>query len=354
MIYKHIMERLAMYIENCFLGSNSSKGFYSLYDSFCSDKTADTVYILKGGPGCGKSTLMKTVAKAAEEKGYDVERVWCSGDPDSLDAINIVQKKLIIADGTSPHVLEPPLTGIVGKYLDLSRYYDMKNAADVRKNISVLNTKYKNLYARAYDMINAAASVRASEYEVADKTAMEQVIRPMAKELVLNLADGRFGRQRHVFLSALCCRGFVTFFDGVTSGSGRIYRLAISPLAGKIFMKAASDAVKEEGFDSIMVHDPIEPEEISSLIFPDRCVLTIENISGQNSARFKSIDVDFDAGRFSGNENDGASLSSTLFKKAESMLKDAKAIHDDIEALYRPYVNFSAVEYETQKIVESL
>ena len=56
-----------------------------------------------GESGCGKSTLMKRVAAAAEERGLQVEYIRCSGDPDSLDAILLPEKKTAIVDGTAPH-----------------------------------------------------------------------------------------------------------------------------------------------------------------------------------------------------------------------------------------------------------
>ena len=70
-----------------FLGANSPSGFYSLYDHLLPPERASRFYILKGGPGCGKSTLMRQVARQAEEAGEEVEYILCSGDPDSLDAI---------------------------------------------------------------------------------------------------------------------------------------------------------------------------------------------------------------------------------------------------------------------------
>ena len=47
-----------------FLGANSAGGFVSLYDTWIDQKNTQAFYVIKGGAGCGKSTLMKTVAVA--------------------------------------------------------------------------------------------------------------------------------------------------------------------------------------------------------------------------------------------------------------------------------------------------
>ena len=47
-----------------FLGANSPTGFYSLYDQLIDPEEAQELFILKGGPGCGKSSLMRRVGAA--------------------------------------------------------------------------------------------------------------------------------------------------------------------------------------------------------------------------------------------------------------------------------------------------
>ena len=90
-----------------FLGANSPTGFYSLYDQLLPPEQASAIYILKGGPGCGKSTLMRRVAALAQEAGEPVEYILCSGDPDSLDAIVLPDRHAAIVDGTAPHDTAP-------------------------------------------------------------------------------------------------------------------------------------------------------------------------------------------------------------------------------------------------------
>ncbi|MBQ6756528.1 MAG: hypothetical protein IJP43_06255 [Oscillospiraceae bacterium] len=64
-----------------FLGANSPRGFYSLYDGFI-DPKRDELRIIKAGPGSGKSTFMRIIAEKAEKKGLETELIRCSGDPD--------------------------------------------------------------------------------------------------------------------------------------------------------------------------------------------------------------------------------------------------------------------------------
>lgn len=88
-----------------FLGANAPTGFYSLYDQLLDRDEARRVYILKGGPGSGKSTLMGRTAHLLAQSGQRVEYIHCSGDPDSLDAVIFPALGAAIVDGTAPHVV---------------------------------------------------------------------------------------------------------------------------------------------------------------------------------------------------------------------------------------------------------
>lgn len=90
-------------IKRVFPGGNTSKGFFSYYD-FIIEKDANRIFVIKGGPGVGKSSMMKKVAKELLEKGYDVEYHHCSSDNNSIDGIVIPKLKVAMIDGTAPHV----------------------------------------------------------------------------------------------------------------------------------------------------------------------------------------------------------------------------------------------------------
>ena len=86
-----------------FLGANTAGGFVSRFDQLHADRRIRTLVILKGGPGCGKSTFMKQLRTTAAELGADTESCPCSSDPSSLDALLIPAAGLAVVDGTAPH-----------------------------------------------------------------------------------------------------------------------------------------------------------------------------------------------------------------------------------------------------------
>lgn len=87
---------------NFFLGANSGDGFQSLFPRFAGDDTYDLM-ILKGGPGVGKSTFLHLVGESMAAAGEPVEYLWCSGDPNSLDALALPRMGCALVDGTPPH-----------------------------------------------------------------------------------------------------------------------------------------------------------------------------------------------------------------------------------------------------------
>lgn len=118
-----------------FLGGNTPSGFYSLYHQLSDPRQFRAVYIIKSGPGSGKSTLMRRVGRHAQAEGLDTEEVLCSGDPDSLDAVIIPALGAVVVDGTAPQGIVPlvhfGLCGwchdvvVVPEILEFPGYFDL-------------------------------------------------------------------------------------------------------------------------------------------------------------------------------------------------------------------------------------
>ena len=118
-----------------FLGANSGLGFQNLFGKFCAPEDFYDLIVLKGGPGAGKSTMMRRIGEAAEKRGEQVEYLYCSGDPDSLDGVHIPRLRTAVVDGTAPHVVEPKYPAAADRYVNLGEFYDIAAAKTAREDI---------------------------------------------------------------------------------------------------------------------------------------------------------------------------------------------------------------------------
>ena len=124
-----------------FAASNSAQGFKNYYDNVFDVKKYSKIYIIKGGPGTGKSYFMKNVAEYAEELGFSVTYIYCSSDPNSLDGIIIEELKIAILDGTAPHACEASLPGAAENIVNLGEFWNTSVLSGSRKIIENLNSQ---------------------------------------------------------------------------------------------------------------------------------------------------------------------------------------------------------------------
>ena len=133
-----------------FVGANSGAGFQNLFSEIVDLEDTYDFMVLKGGAGVGKNTFMREIGRAMEAAGTEVEYLWCSGDPDSLDGVVLRQLRCAVADGTAPHVIEPRYPAAVDRYVDLGRFYDLTaakaDAAAVKEYTRLYQVQTKLLF----------------------------------------------------------------------------------------------------------------------------------------------------------------------------------------------------------------
>ena len=244
----------------CFyLGANSPTGFYSLYDQLLEPEQAETIYILKGGPGCGKSSLMRRVAQAMEEKGASVEYIACSGDPDSLDAVVFPALNTAIVDGTAPHVVEPKYPGLVERYVNLGDCYDRAGLQPLRQELMGCMKGYKACYQRAYRCLTAAAQIGEDLRSLLLTPALEAKMAKRARGILsreVKKGDGEAGRAVQRFLGGVTWKGVLCQFETVDALCKRVYELADTyGLAHSMLTHLAAGALAS-GHDVIVCPSP--------------------------------------------------------------------------------------------------
>ena len=348
-----------------FLGANTPRGFYSLYDELIDRSAARAVYILKGGPGCGKSTLMRRVAARAEERGVPVERVLCSGDPDSLDAVVLPTLGAALVDGTAPHVVEPMLPGVVDHYVNLGDCYDFAALAPLRGEIEGCMKGYRGCYERAYRCLAAAERLRADERGLLLTPALEARLVKRADGILRrevrrnkSAAPGKTVRR---FLDAVTCKGALTLYDTAAAQCHRIYELADTYGLAHGMLEHLARGVAAAGYDAVLCPSPACPERTMHLIVPALGLAFLTVGAGQSLPvhPYRRIRVDAMADgetvrRSRPRLRFARKVAAALTEEAVASLAEAKGMHDQVEALYNPHVDFAAVEATADRIAGEL
>ena len=336
-----------------YLGANSPGGFYSLYDQLLDPGEAEELLILKGGPGCGKSTLMGQVAARAEEQGLRVEYIRCSGDPDSLDAILLPDRRAAIVDGTAPHVVEPRLPGAVERYVDLGACYDHAGLRKIRGELEGAMKGYKDCYARAYRCLRAAAELTADRVALLQTPELEAKMAKRAKGILsreCRRSGGGEGKVRQRFLSAVTHQGLLTEFGTVERQCRRVYELADTYGLGHLLLTHLLAGALAAGWDVIACPSPLFPDRLEHLMLPQLSLafVTTGGAAVWPHRPYRRLRMDAMADRELLQRNKARlsfsrKVSAALLDEAVSSLAQAKAMHDDLERLYNPYVDFGRV-----------
>ncbi|MGN1004589.1 MAG: hypothetical protein ACI4O5_07090 [Oscillospiraceae bacterium] len=336
-----------------FLGANSPQGFYSLYDQLIDPAQAQAIYILKGGPGCGKSSLMHRVAQRAEDAGESVEYIQCSGDPDSLDAILLPERRTAIVDGTAPHVLEPVYPGVVESYVNLGECYDKAGLNTVRNEIMSCMTGYKGCYKRAYRCLGAAAEIAEDMRAILTTEALEEKAAKRAHGILgreVRAAGSGSGQVVQRFLGAVTHQGLVRYYDTADALCKRIYVLEDSYGLSHLLLTHLLNAVAAAGYDVVACPSPLAPDRLEHLLIPGLSLAFLSACPAlpydKRPYRRIRIDAMVDAELARRNKarlRFSRKVSSALIDEAVDSLAQAKAMHDELESLYNPHVDFDRV-----------
>ncbi len=254
-----------------FLGANTANGFVGFTDELY-DSTWQA-YLIKSGPGTGKSTLMKRLYREMTALGIEAEVICCSSDPSSLDGVRFPSLKMCIFDATAPHVIEPQYWGAVEQLVPLSLCMDEQVLHQKAEEIVQATRENRELHARCRKYIHAASALLRENRRAAEAVLDVDKIRSTAARL----AAQEFGEKRgkgtvtHRFLSAVTPEGFLTFADTLQALCPRIYTVEddVGAAAHALLTELLRHA-QAAGLSTIACPCPLAPEEgPEHLLFPD-------------------------------------------------------------------------------------
>ncbi len=343
-----------------FLGANSKNGFCSKYHELIDLKEAKRVFIIKGSPGCGKSTLMRKVSARLDT---DTLNIYCSSDPDSLDAVIFPKLGVALVDGTSPHVVEPTYPLAVEEYINLSAFLKQDEVAKRRDSIIETTDRYKRQFSRAYRLISCAGILQEDIKTLAEDGFDKARLTKKAKGIVSRElhATGHRGVKKGRFLSAISPKGYITLYDTVKAMSDRIVALHDTYGIGETLLSAISADAVALGHTVYECYSPLAPERLEHLILPDArlsfVTLDKKDLGVLSVTKRMHLDPMLDQNHIRANRGKlrfGKSLAQDPIEAACDELKNGKSVHDELEALYRPCIDFEQVDALSESLANRI
>ena len=346
-----------------FLGANSASGFVSCFDLSYNVKNGDTAYIIKGGPGTGKSSLMKYIAAACVKAGKTVELFPCSSDPDSLDGIRILPERTVFLDGTAPHIVEPKHPGICEHIINTGEFWDKKKLASHREEILNIMAENKAYHARASRYIMAAGKLLSDNMSLQKRYVSTDKITAFARHLSAKYIPKKSGKGQTTvrFLSGITPKGVIFFSSTLLKEASR--HIIISDKYGSVSSQIMATVLNEavsKGHDVIEVKNPFFPNEITDhVIIPSlNLAFCTENdymhINTDerriHSRRFEHKDFKKNREKLRFNKNAAKEM---LLAAGESLYL-AKRVHDDLEAYYIKAMDFDALAIFIEKLSKEI
>jgi hypothetical protein len=354
-------------IRNFYAGGNTARGFANLFDS--SLQGLERVYILKGGPGTGKSSLIRTVGNVLVKEGFDIWFIHCASDNDSLDGLVVPGLKVGIVDGTAPHVIEPRLPGAVEQYVNLGEAWDAARLSEHKAEIESINTKIKKTYDRAYSSFAEALRIH-DEWEkiYIDNMDFQEAEKVTQEYIGLLFKGSKLDKQSRVdrrFLGAATPKGAVDFVPNLTEGLTKRYFIKGRPGSGKSTMlKKLAAAAMERGFDVEVYHCGFDPNSLDMVIVRELGFAIFDSTAPHEY--FPELESDEILDMYSRcikpgtDEAHEAHLKeitqrySAKMKEAISHLAEAKALHDELEEIYVDAMDFTIVNRMRLKIQQEI
>ena len=206
---------------------------------------------------------------------------------------------------------------------------------------------------RAYRALGAARQM--------DDSAAVLAAEGLDREKLLRRTDGIIGRElrgkgsggrdAYRFLGSLTCRGPVWRFDSVQALCPKIYQLQDAYGLAAPMLQRLHAAASARGFSAIVCPDPEHAERIQHLLLPELGLGFVTSREGMayTGPAYRRVRLDAMVSashykRFKARLRFSARVSSALREEGLEALREAKAAHDQLEAVYHPHVDFAGVQ----------
>lgn len=331
-----------MQISEFFAAQNSYYGFINHFDSVFNSENFDAVFVLKGGPGTGKSSFMKKIARRFEDEAK-LTKIYCSSDANSLDGVIIAKgnRQAAILDGTAPHQRDAVIPGAVDELINLGECWRTDTLREKREEIITLNKEKKEHYKSAYNFLSIAGQFSQS----LTKKTNDMLDRSRAAELISELCTGLDNGARHggdFLLSAFGRNGYQTL-PSAFSDTDEVIGFYGEYLCSQIFMNLLCLEFSRRKIRHTIYKSPLNPDSIE----------TVKVSAGEKSIAYTALACENKISvsefiRKNQNEKPLLNLYLSEIQKYERLAAEsferASKTHFMLEDIYTPLMDFSTID----------
>ena len=341
---------MPQYEKRYFAAANSCNGFVSFFDDIY--KNVDKLYIIKGGPGTGKSKLMRDIANEACNKDYNVEYFYCSSDPSSLDGIIITDLNLGVVDGTAPHTRDPKFPGICDEIINIGDFWKVAALNAKHDTIRELINKKDELYANVYRYLAAADEVAGDIRAITRNAVDYEKLSAAVKRIAKNIKSGSGYKKEIRILEAISCDGEVnlpTFYDIADNK----YVIQDNYSTAYILLRELLCIAEIKNQPVFVSYSPLNPKFETGLYLPE---ISTSFTIGVNDTNDKIINMErfIDGDYIKLHKNKikfGRRCYTELMNGALKYLSEIKSLHAELETIYTSAMDFKRKEDFTKKLL---
>ena len=339
-------------ITRYFPGGNTPEGFFSYYGEILDTHSAGKLAVIKGGPGTGKSTFLKKLAKTLISQGETVTYLHCSSDPNSLDGIFLPARNSLVMDGTAPHITDVRYPGVCDILLNFCDFI-----GEVSEGETILSESRlaKNTFLEGYCYLRSAKALLDLMHAGSERAILPNEIHSFAGEIAKRISScPANGYRKTVFLSAITADGCCNYLSENLTDYHVISLDTQVGDASFLVMEAVKNACGLRNADMIVCPCPMNPRKAEHLLFPSANLALITSNSYHYDSDADEIVSfsDFITHRPSNGEVE--SLYDDILQRAVQTFSSAREHHNRLEDVYRTVTDYSAIDSYYQKTLEFL
>ncbi|MBE6956570.1 MAG: hypothetical protein E7450_03865 [Ruminococcaceae bacterium] len=259
-------------------------------------------------------------------------------------------------------MVEPKLPGAVEHYVNLGACYDATALSLLRGELKSCMTGYKACYQQAYSNLSAAAQVR----QDVQTTLMSDALRAKMDKRAAGILAREVPRRKHAtagevrqrFLSGVTCRGKLLLSETVAALCPRVYHLCDRYGLAHEMLSTLLAGVRGTGHHAIACPSPMAPLRLEAVLVPKPglAFLACPGDAKLPFTPYRRVHIDAMIDPVLLRENRGrlrlsGHIVDQLETSAMESLARAKAMHDELEQLYNPHVNFDLVGRIAEEII---